>query len=221
MDKSWRSPGWNSWASFSPSFPQALRKTLRLSWTKNKTRMRFVHLQRQKNNHSRILWQGHSLQLNASKVHLTRGQTRMGRSMGGANKKQPSAEHTNTCSGERLRDRSWLTAAKLPVGQVLGGDEAKTRKHDIRIMWKAHPKQAMWMHRDWAPAHTLKLPPSLPAKPFSVWKPAISVELRIILETLGCYKTKGWVTHIYFCLEASGHRSGRTTFCVNHLKFIA
>lgn len=48
------------------------------------------------NNQSRILWQGHSLQLTASKVHLTRGQTRVGRSMRAANKKRLKAEHTQT-----------------------------------------------------------------------------------------------------------------------------
>lgn len=53
------------------------------------------------NNQSRILWQGHSLQLTASKVHLTRGQTRVGRSMCAANKKRPSAERTQTQAGGR------------------------------------------------------------------------------------------------------------------------
>lgn len=75
VDKSWRSPGWKSCASFSPNVPQALRKTFRLSWTKNKAGMRVVRLQRQRINAHKILWQGHSLQL---KVHITREQSGQG-----------------------------------------------------------------------------------------------------------------------------------------------
>lgn len=92
-----------------------------------------------KNNHSRILWQGHSLQLIASKVHIAREQTRMGRSMCVANQKRPSAEHTQThMHGGEAACQELTDSSKATCGLGQGGDKAKTRKYDIRIV-QSHP----------------------------------------------------------------------------------
>lgn len=74
------------------------------------------------NNQSRIPWQGHSLQPNASKVHLTRGQTRLGRSMRAANKKRPRAEHTQTHKlvGEAAAWQRLTDSSKATCGQGFG-----------------------------------------------------------------------------------------------------
>lgn len=36
----------------------------------------------------------------------------------------------------------------------------------------------------------------------------------------GLPQTTGWVTHVFFCLEVSGHGSGRTTFCAKSVSII-
>lgn len=177
VDKSWRSPGWKSCASLSPSFPQALRKTLRLSWAKNKTRMRFVHLRRQ-----RIISQEFSGRDTAYNPLLPKFISLEGRhGWGGACVQQirsgpVQSAHKHTGWWERLlRDSDWLTAAKLPVGWVLGGDQAKTRKHDIRIIHMSHTRWQIWHTQKQSCLSRPETAPSHARQALSMWIPVICV----------------------------------------------
>ena len=89
--------------------------------------MRAVHLQRQ-----RIIteeFSGRDTAYNSLLPKFISAEYRdgPGRSVCVANKKRPGAGHTQTHTrwGGRLRDRSWLTAAKLPVGWARVGTKPK------------------------------------------------------------------------------------------------
>lgn len=125
------------------------------------------------NNQSRIPWQGHSLQPNASKVHLTRGQTRLGRSMRAANKKRPqSRAHANTQAGGRgccVTAADWQQLSYLWAGFWVG---TKTKHGSMTSgLYTSHipdgPTRAqMWHTQKRSCFHTLKLLPPMHAKPF-------------------------------------------------------
>lgn len=188
-----------------------------LVWAKNKTRMRFVHLLRQ-----RIISQEFPGRDTAYNPMLPKFISLEGRhDWGGAcvqqirnGPEQNTRKHTSWWE-RLLRDSGWLTAAKLPVGRVLGGDQAKIRKHDIRIIQKSrtrwanantnmtHAETELFSHPETAPSHARQA--------LSMWIPVISVEQRTILETLGCYKTQGQVTKsIIYYHEARRHRRAGT-----------
>lgn len=138
VDRSWRSPGWKSCASFSPSFPQALRKTLRLSWTENKVRddccppvqgQRIIT--QKKGRKKKTPWQGAAYNWLLPKFRSPQG-TAAGREerLSAANKKWPGVQHSRAHRDRWKRrrglpDMSWVTAAKPPVGWIRVGTKPK------------------------------------------------------------------------------------------------
>lgn len=180
VDKSWRSPGWKSCASFSPSLPQALRKTLRLSWTENKARIRAVHLQRQRIITEEFPGKDTRLKLITSKAHVT-GEKEW---TGGATQGQDTHKHTckDSRGGEDGGGGSWkavgVTEAK-PCGLGRGGTKSKQEEwhHRFAQVPPNRPCRCKVTHSaahslPHSSFHNLKLypptpPQHLPAKPFT------------------------------------------------------
>lgn len=186
-----------------------------LAWAENKTRLRFVHLLRQG-----IISQefsGRDTAYNPVLLKFISLERRHG--WGGACVQQISSDpeqntRKHTSWWERLlRDTGWLTATKLPVGWVWGGDQAKTRKHDVRIIHRSqtrwanantnmtHAETELLSHPETANSHACQALP--------MWIPVIPVGKRTISETIGCYKTQGQATKsvILEPLDASGRNT--------------
>lgn len=173
LDKSWRSPGWKSCASFSPSFPQALRKTFRLSWAENKTRMRFVHLQRQ-----RIISQefsGRDAAYNSMLPKFISLEGRHGR--GGACVQQIRAEHTQTAQAQTqaggrgccVTAADWQQQGYLWAGfWVESKSKPGSMTYTTVTQQMGRCEHKYDTRRNTTASHTLKLPLPMHAKPFHV-----------------------------------------------------
>lgn len=172
VDKSWRSPGWKSCASLSPSFPQALRKTLRLSWAKNKTRMRFVHLRRQ-----RIISQEFSGRDTAYNSLLPKFISLEGRhGWGGACVQQIRSGPVQSARKHRLvgEAAAWqrLTdSSKATCGLGFGWGPSQNQEAWHQDYTHVTHQMGQWEYkydtrRNRAAAHALKLLPPMHAKPF-------------------------------------------------------
>lgn len=141
----------------------------------------------------------------------------------------------------RLRDRSWLTAATLPVGWVRVAAKPKAGRMTSELC--TSPTQPAMRVQNW---HTQRAQcpaavsffshpetvPSPPCQALCSWIPVNSVGRWSILETFGCYETWRWVTETdkYFSWGNSrGHGSGRTVspptmsiilYCIKLIQYV-